>query len=369
MVSKVYQFLKRKKEMLNGFYQNTKYMCAGNYVYDDSIKFIILDDHYTKRIANKIFQNNYYQSMVRFSIFMLRRLIFKAKVTIPEQTLQLTDFTGTVYRPIRSSSGYKDCKIFDFTNNQVLSIFSNKEDYQLVIDKYEYFNVHFPMPAILWKDDGQQLIMEELVNFRQNDTWVKEDYLYIIKDIFERSFDYFQGCAEKEISTFISPNDLYLSSSRNSELSFIMNHIDSSLIHLKIPCVMLHGDLWTANTLLMKDRNQVCYIDWEYSKEYFFFYDLFTLMWLEVYVNNNYCYLLSYLNGDYDLNFMKLFSLLNLSFETRFRLDYFHIFFLHFYHSRIDQLDKTSRILIGKQYKRMFEKAGVQNGKQSIYPA
>jgi hypothetical protein len=360
MIRKFYRYIKRKKKILNGFYKNAKFMSAGKYVYDDSIKYITRNDYFTKQRANKMFQNNYYQVTIKFIIFLLRKTLFRNKITIPEHDLHLSVFSGTVYRPVRSINGYSDSKIFDLAHNQVLSIFSEEKDYMSVVNNYENFKEYFPMPTILRADGEQLLIMEELILFEQNYTWMKEDYLYIMTDIFERYFNYFKVCKKKGIHSFSSPEELLDIMKDSPEISFIKNKINPEIVHLQIPCLKLHGDLWTSNTLLIKaNQKRICYIDWEYSNEYLFFFDIFNVMWLEVYVNNNYLYIEKYAKGDYDHSFKKMFSLFNISFKDKLRLDYFNIYFLNFYKDRVAHLEKIDKLDIINKYKRLLGKISI----------
>ncbi|WML59307.1 hypothetical protein [Neobacillus sp. PS2-9] len=357
MFKKIYLFLKRKREILKGFQRNTKYMCAGIYVYDDSLKYITRNDSYTKNRALQIFQNNYYQAAIKVFIFLLRKTFFRKKVEIVEPAEQKNEFSGSVYRPVRSSNGYNDSKIFDLSRNQVLSIFSNKQEYQSVLSIYQSFKKFFPMPAILQADAEQLIIMEELVNFEQNHTWIEEDYLFVMEDVFERNINYFKACVENGIQSSSSPTDLISQIKMNAVIEPIRNKINPELLDVKFPCVKLHGDLWTSNTLLVKEgKSHICYIDWEYSREYIFFYDLFNMMWLEVYVNNNHLYIHKYIKGEYNNYFYKLFSLFNLSFDEKLKLDYIIIYFLNFFTERGIHLGTVEQVDILDKFKRMLDR-------------
>jgi hypothetical protein len=356
MFRKIYLFLKRKREIIQGFQRNTKYMCAGIYVYDDSLKYITRNDSYTKNRALQIFQNNYYQATIKFFIYLLRKTLFRKKVEIVEPAEQKNEFFGSVYRPVRSSNGYTDSKIFDLSRNQVLSIFSNKQEYQSVLSIYQSFSKFFPMPAILQTDAEQLIIMEELVNFEQNHTWIEADYLFVMEDVFERNINYFKACVEKEIQSSSSPTDLISQIKMNAVIEPIRNKINPELLDVKFPCVKLHGDLWTSNTLLVKEgKSHICYIDWEYSREYIFFYDLFNMMWLEVYVNNNHLYIHKYANGDYDSYFKEIYHLFNLEFNDKLKMDYFMLYFLNLFKERIVHLGKVDQIDFINQFNRLLE--------------
>ncbi|MDQ1144589.1 hypothetical protein QE429_001416 [Bacillus sp. SORGH_AS 510] len=365
MLKKMYLYLKRKTAIIEGFYRHTKYMCEGTYIYDNSIKYLIRNDSFTKNRAFQIFQNNYYQPSIKFYIFLLRNTLFRKKVSISEQPEKSMDFSGSIYRPVRSSNGYNDSKIFDISRNKVLSIFSNKQEYQSVLNNYYRFNQFFPMPKILHSDSEKLLIMEEMVNFTQNHAWVEEDYLFVMEDVFQRNITYFKDCIDKGIHSFTSPQKLLHSRATKPNIKIIKDLISPVLWSVQFPCIQLHGDLWTANTLLVKgDTRHTCFIDWEYSREYLFFYDVFNLMWLEVYVNNNHLYFQKYIDGDYDHYFEILFSFINLKFDEKLRLDYFMIYFLNFFTERVVYLNRTDQQHFTQQCKRLIERMKLKEKKQ-----
>lgn len=357
MIWKVIDYIRRKKEIFKNFNANTKYMLSGTYVLDESIKYMTRDDEDTKTRAYKMLQTDYYPFFIRVIIYFLRRTLFRKKVIIPEQDLYLSEFSGNVLRPVRSSNGYSDSKIFDLKHNKVLSIFTDRKEYSTVVQTYDFFNRHFPMPNILWTNEDRLLIMEELVLFQPKNTWEEEDYEWVISDLFKRYYVYFNECKTKGNFTYKSPTELLNPLIANSEIQFIGSTIHPELIDMKIPYLKLHGDMWTSNTLLLKaEKTQIKYIDWEYSKDFWFFYDLFNMMWLEYYVNNNFSYVKRYITGDYDEDFKKIFSLFHLHFQPEFKLDYLNLFFLNFFKERLVNLNEVDKKDSLNKYKGLLEK-------------
>jgi len=357
MIWKVIDYIKRKKEIFKNFDSNTKYMLSGTYILDESIKYMTRDDEDTKKRAYKMLQADYYPFFIRVIIYFLRRTLFRKKIIIPEQELPLSGFSGNVLRPVRSSNGYSDSKIFDLKHNKVLSIFTDRKEYSTVVQTYDYFNRHFPMPNILWTNDDQLLIMEELVLFQPKNTWEEEDYEWVISDLFKRYYVYFNESKIKGNFTYKSPTELLNPLLGDSEIQLIKSNIHPELIDMKIPYLKLHGDLWTSNTLLLKEeKTQIKYIDWEYSKDFWFFYDLFNMMWLEYYVNNNFIYVKRYITGDYDEDFKKIFSLFHLHFQPKFKLDYLNLFFLNFFEERLANLNEVDKKESLNKYKGLLQK-------------
>lgn len=358
MIIKMYNYLKKRKEIINGFCSKANYMCPGEYCFDDSIEYLIRNDENTKKRAKEMLQNKFQSKAIyRLFLFLLRKLVFTKNMSIAPQNMVLAHFAGTVYTPVRSTNGYSDNRIFDFSHQKVLSIYTKKEDYHSVLSIYENFKVHFPMPEILWTNEQQLLIMEELILHQPSSMWVMDDYSYVINDVFERYLAYFKATQKKGITSYLSPKDLFDSLLKDERINCISRQLNVELFDLQIPCLPLHGDLWTSNTLLVKaDAYEIKYIDWEYSKELFFFYDFFIMMWIEFYWNSNDIYLEKYAKGDYDHYFIKIFSLFNLTYNPSLRVDYFHVFFLNYYKDRLVHYSKKAKTFIFNQYNILIEK-------------
>lgn len=355
MISKIYYYFKDKKEIIEEFNIYSRYMSYGSYVFDNTINYIMLDEHYTRKRSTQILRNIYINKKTRGSfVFLLKKLRYKNKFTIPEQTQAINDFRGTVYYSTRSCK-----KIFDLSSNKVLSIFLNKKDYKSFLDSNQYFKEHFPLPKILYNNDEELSIIEELIVFQPNRLWMKEDYLYVIEDIFKRYITYAEACKENVKYCFISPTDYMKIFEINDDkyISEIRSKIPKDLLSIHLPALRLHGDLWTTNILVQKsDRYSIHYIDWEFSQDLLFFYDFFNLMWVEVYNHNNYLYIDNYVNGMYDHYFNELFLIYNLKYEPKFRMEYFHVFFLQFYLVRLINLQGKDKNKYFRQYRKLSRK-------------
>jgi len=358
MITKLYHYISDKRETIHSFYKYSDYMCSGSYVFDDSIKYIYKDENHIKNKANKILDNIHYRKMMmKLLVSILRNTIFKNPMIIQHPSLKKEAFSGTIFLPVGSTRSYRDQKIFDIKNKKVLTIYAHKEDYQTVLAHYAYFKEYFPVTSIYWKDDEKQLIMEELIFFQPNKIWEEEDFLYVMETVFHHYANYLNTCKVNGLYSYHTLSSVLESLQDDPKIDYIKSKISPELQSLPIPSVKLHGDLWTSNILLMNGtQNQLKYIDWEFSNELYFFYDFFCMMWLEVYMKENYIYIEKYVRGDYDYHFGQIFSLFHLTFDSRLRNAYFHIFFLAFYKERLIHFNEEDKHIYFIQYKKLIEK-------------
>ncbi|MCM3600542.1 hypothetical protein M3175_07355 [Robertmurraya korlensis] len=358
MLGKIHHYLIEKRKVVDAFYKCNHYLASGIYIFDDSVKYIVKLDPGIKEKASRILQKNEYKKRsTRWLVFILKQIIFKqAKFTLWNDSSD-KEFSGNVFLPVGSTNGYKDKKIFDLVNNKVLTVFFDRKEYQSTLNNYEYFKDYFPMPPIIFRDDKKFITIEELFYFHPVNDWKEEDLSLVMGDIFNHYLQYLNDCEIMGNYYYAkSTIDLIKELPTSEEILFIQNQIDSGLFETEFPTLKLHGDLWAANTLLIKDeKNQVLYIDWEFSKELIFFYDFFNMMWLDVYMKNRFFIFNEYVNGIYDQYFKSVFSLFNLTYDSKHRMDYFHLFFLYFYKERLVHFTESEKKAYFLQYKRLVE--------------
>jgi thiamine kinase-like enzyme len=358
MLRKIRSYFKGKKELIDSFHDNASYMSVGTYVFDDSINYLVMDEPGTKKRTFELLQRDYYRkSFIRLFVYVMRNTLFRGSIMNQPEDGMVDNFSGTVFLPVGSSNGYKDKKIFDLVQKKVLTLFGEKADFMSVLSNYEYFNDFFQLAKIVWSDEKKLLIMEELIISVPKNTWKMDDYLFVMVDVFECYFDYLSFCYSKHKFNQVTVNEIVISLPDDPEITYIGNQINNELLHMKIPKIKLHGDLWSANTLLTKaDKKQITYIDWEFSRELPFFYDFFNMMWLEFYMYNNDLYIKKYVNGEFDRPFIKIFALFDIPFKSEYRLAYFAIYFLIFYKERLILFEAKDRLTYIDQYKRLMEK-------------
>ncbi|MFB4212655.1 phosphotransferase [Shouchella sp. JSM 1781072] len=226
-----------------------------------------------------------------------------------------------------SSSG--DIRIF--SNTEVLTLCANKENYLRKIENNEHFSYDFQLPKQLFKDDINLIIKEEAIPFVPND---QQDDAFILKTLFRDYKNYFCSVIESSQFTKQSMSQLLQTSSNTvhrHDFETIINNIYPSLLDEAFPFVKLHGDLWSENLLVEKnkDKRVLWYIDWDESGEYLFFYDFYRFIWNELDVHQNHSYYDQYMDGAYDDCLKDLFGLFNLVYKPELKQSYFYLFFLN----------------------------------------
>lgn len=360
MLKRIITYVKNKRAIISGFQTYSKYLSAGPYVFDRSMKYLYnANDSHSKIRAELMFQNSKGASKV--FITLIKILFLKDKLHVFNHNESPRNFSGTILLPVRSSNGYRDIRIFDYCRNLILSTYSEEKELVSALDVYEQLKDYFPMPQILWSDKRELLIMEELLLFTPKSEWTEDDFSILMSDIFTKYFLYFKDVVKNKDYSYNSLKEITKILENEPDFPYISSKINKYLFHQKFPHIKLHGDLWTSNTLLVnkgKNKKQIYFIDWEFSSELFFLYDFFNCMWLEVYMSNNTYYIEKYMKGDFDCEFEKIFSLFHLAYNRNLKKDYFNIFFLEFYRTRLINFSEREKRAYLYVYKELMKKFG-----------
>jgi len=108
---------------------------------------------------------------------IIRALFFRKKLQIKQSNV-IKGFAGTVYLPANNQGENSDAKIFNFENNQVMSVLSSEATFVKKINDYNRFHDFFPLPTLVRQDKEGLLIVEELIEYAPNNTWLKEGNVF-----------------------------------------------------------------------------------------------------------------------------------------------------------------------------------------------
>lgn len=359
MLNKFKSYIKRKDYMLNNFKENASYLYPGEYVFDNSLTYICLKDEDVLIKANELFGNSIIKYSYKIIFYILKKVYFNKSIIITCQNNHIMDeFKGNIYLPANNNNTTNDAKIFDFANKKVLSIFSTTEKMKSEIENYNTTKDFFSIPKIINHDFKNLYIVEEIIDVRINELWTNSDNSYVMNEIINQYINYLSFCKREYNYSFNNINNLIIDSKlTNGFITKFKKSIDSELLNLEFPFVKLHGDLWSSNILLENNTNREIYIiDWEHAGDYLFFYDLFWFMQSEAVNNKNYDFINEYFLGEYDDCLIKMFNMYNLTFYKKYRIDYFKIFCINVFITRIGSEDEFVLDVVYNQFEKLIDK-------------
>src|SRR5699024_4217505 len=183
MLIKLTNFFKKtskKKWLLN---QRSNYLLNGKYLFSDSLKYAYLNEKITKGSLYHLFENDPL-SKLNYKILLLKKLFFNKEINV-QTSKKNKVFSGTIYF---FSKDHKEYKIFDLRNKRVLSIFSNKAEYNKKVKNYKYFSYYFNIPKIV--KTGENEVVEELITFENSIS--AEDFRFILHQIMQNYIRFFK---------------------------------------------------------------------------------------------------------------------------------------------------------------------------------
>lgn len=224
-------------------------------------------------------------------------------------------------------TGKGDIKIFDFYENKVITFLKEQNEYEDKKDIYFRFKTNFNIPKTSFNDIEKAAIEEriELIPF--------EELSYKVMDTsFERVLldykRYFNNIKDKDMKGYRIYEMLEnLSCIKNEDFKDLLYSIVSrESDDILLPIVEVHGDLNYQNILI--DKENMYYIDWEFSKPMIFYFDIFNLIFIEAATYSNYYYIDKYIKGDYDLLLYEIFNVFNLNYDINKKMLYLSIYLI-----------------------------------------
>ncbi|HHT66592.1 MAG: hypothetical protein ACOX25_02675 [Caldicoprobacterales bacterium] len=358
MLNRIKRYIKDKKEKRSFFNGYANFMCPGVYVFDDSFTYFYrkndpavfrhLDHNYTKLMLKRCFLRKLTSCLLK--IFFLRPVQLEEKKQIGHP-----GFQGSLF--LIGSQG-KEHKVFDLNHNRVLRLYSDRHAFNKKLRLYEQLKTYFLMPSILEYNSKELYVVEKLISAKHTGQWSKSDYLDVILDVFHKETLYLMECKSKKAYILKGMQDLLADLNKNSPIvEFLLSKLSSSTLELEFPFVKLHGDLWSSNILFGKCvPHEIYYIDWEKSRSYVFFYDLYYLMLNECYIKSNYLYAEKYMDGEFDKLLEAVYQIFGMDFEPNRRIDYLYITLLNQYKERWTLKGKNEERKIGKQWKLIIQR-------------
>ena len=328
MLTLLIRYINKIKAMLRQLHALSRFMSDGKYIFDYTISYLFFDNEVVTMKAENLLDIEKgigLKQVLKKAAAILLNVFLKPYLNYKAENKKI--FEGNLILP---GVNNRDTKIFDFMNSRVLILFSDRNVYYAKINNYLYFNTYFPIPCIFLKNNTKNILIEELLEYKPYEKWTYHDKLYVINDVFQKQINYLRAAeAKKDYKKMHGSKLIKECNEGNPITELLLSKINPQVLDMEVPLIKLHGDLWCGNLLLLPDC--VYYIDWEYSDYLVFFFDLFFIIFSELFLNHDSMYIDMYYRRKFDSEFSKAFQIFGLQFCEHFRADYLYIMMLNHY--------------------------------------
>ena len=182
MIRGLLAFIKNKKTLLDLLTKTDEFLHPGVYAFDNSLSYIYLKDGWSHNRARELFGTD--KRLIRRLILYIVKVLFFRKNILIAHDNNTTDIHRDIKGTVCSLGVYrKSLKIFDFTNNKVITIFLDAAEFNATINNYLYFKPYFPLTEILDYNQQEFVILEEFFTAKPVKQWSNDDYTYVINDV------------------------------------------------------------------------------------------------------------------------------------------------------------------------------------------
>ncbi len=319
----IIRIIKEAKEVKKTLLENQKYLKPGKYKVNTAYKKI---GYISSKDSLDFLEKNKFHLQRENGFFYKTKLIIRKSI---ETFFHVKIKNDNEYNAtLLMITNNNDLKLFDFEKQIIYNVFFDKILYEKIKEAYNTFGDFFNIPLLRCIDE-QQIIIEKYIEFIPFQQLKKEQDNEAIKEIFENYYNYFLSLNKNKIKWIKVQNlikCLEQSIDKNNKhlIEKLIDKIPKKNYNDKFPIVKCNGDMVFNNILYNNEK--YCFIDWEYTKEFIFFYDFFNIITLEAYTGN-YKYLNYYFSGKYDEHFNKIFNIFNIDFnDKQYYLDLFVLF-------------------------------------------
>lgn len=242
------------------------------------------------------------------------------------------------------TSNRKEFKVFDYTNNEVVTLFSDLVKQTKIEENKSFFSNYFNVPKTIAFIPDKYYQKEEFIMH------VPYNLNFAFSDMLQKYIIY---CSS---NNKIQINNNYWKEKRErfSEKfgdSLLLKELDS------LPLLFTHGDLWSSNVIY--DGNLYYITDFENGAYRYFGYDLMTFICSEWIINKESYLIESYLSGSWDSHFTKIMQIYSLPFSSRMKRILLLAFIVTIYCERwfvSDELDGKVKSYIKLYIPNYFDK-------------
>lgn len=343
MIKKLVDYTKREKQKKERLIEQSNELSSGDYRFHESRKFAYLNNKRTKNHATWLLGND---PLMRKSkkLSSIKHHLVSSKAFVPDSSEAEVQFNGTIYF---FTKHHKQDRIFDVESSKVKVLFSDEQDKDEYVNTYNTFSPYFKQPQII--EQSASTVTEELISF--DERWdLQPSILVQIFDDYIQYYSHENNAASEDISYKDFLKDL----KGEQELTFFESNIDQTLLKSTFPTINGHGDLRKNNLLYQSEEDKLYYIDWEFSRNYSLFYDIFFLMYHEALYNDNESLLDAYKKGEFDSQLTTMFSLFGQTYNPAMKKSYLCLFALEHYIKKVNCSEKFIQ-----RYQNLLEKIEV----------
>lgn len=211
---------------------------------------------------------------------------------------------------------YGDIKLFDFKHRLVWNKVDNKEEFIRRRETFETFSPYFPTLISAFVEEDQ-LVVEKLASFTPFNLWdtqAKEDIVHQLLEMYDRylAAQSMSSYPCKSVSEVLAETDSIMEGRASTQ--YLKESISDEAVQAAYPVIRIHGDFCLRNILL--ENGQLYLIDWETTRDSWFFHDLLYLF-LKEGKEGDLSFLQHFFSGEYDQEFDRMFSYFNLTFSKK----------------------------------------------------
>ena len=293
----------------------SEYMANNNYVIYNKSKLIIHDNskeskRFIKNNALQLQKNNILKFKNRIKIVILSAIKVLTRALNKKIKLETNEkvFSGQLLMILH---GQNRVKIFDFNNNQVITIESNRERLNRISETVAVYQNHFDIP-IKEINHERKMIYEKIIEFLPNQDKNSQHKVKLYNQFLERYLTLIRSLDLKETITLRAQLEK-VNPTFKIECTDLIKEFNQIGLDTKLVKIPQHGDIIKRNFLY--DGSKWYLIDFELSDNSAFIIDLFSIFIPDI-MSYNKVLFNKFLKGEFDSKINSIFNQVDLVYDN-----------------------------------------------------